>query len=237
MNLESGDVGIEDTLYDYFTDEYKYIQKLAKYLKQWVRIIRIRGVQQKTDAIKNADDAICITFNYTAVLETVYGIDEKKIIHIHGSLRQRDVEPVLGHGNTERLNDIQERLQEAENEYDEKEMSICRVINNYYRHTFKDINRYIYKLNRLSKKKIDEIIVIGHSVAGVDIPYFKYIDMLSNNSAHWKVYYYSHDISEKPIDIEIYTMPNPDSEKRELINPSSHKILAKPKSYHVVRKW
>jgi hypothetical protein len=193
MNLESGDVGIEDTLYDYFTDEYKYIQKLAKYLKQWVRTIRIRGVQQETDAIKNSDDAIYITFNYTAVLETVYGIDEKKIIHIHGSLRQRDVEPVLGHGNTEILNDIQERLQEAENKYDEKEMSICRVINNYYRHTFKDINRYIYKLNSLSKKKIDEIIVIGHSVAGVDIPYFKYINMLSNNSALWKVYYYSDD--------------------------------------------
>lgn len=34
MNLESGDVGIEDTLYDYFSEEYQYIKKLAIYLKE-----------------------------------------------------------------------------------------------------------------------------------------------------------------------------------------------------------
>ena len=45
--LESGDVGIEDTLYEYFTEEYKYIERLAKYLKQWVRTIRIRDVKPK----------------------------------------------------------------------------------------------------------------------------------------------------------------------------------------------
>lgn len=190
MNLESGDVGIEDTLYDCFTDEYKYIEQLAKYLKQWVRTIRIKGVQQKTDFINNADDAIYITFNYTAVLETVYGIDEKKIIHIHGSLRQRDDEPVLGHGNIDRMNKIQERLQEAENEYDEKEMSICRVVKDYYLHTFKDIDKYMYKLLDLIYQDIDEIIVIGHSVAGVDIPYFQNIDMFTKKKAFWKVYYY-----------------------------------------------
>lgn len=39
MGLDSGDVGIEDTLYDYFTDEYSYIQRSSKYLKQWVRTI------------------------------------------------------------------------------------------------------------------------------------------------------------------------------------------------------
>ena len=37
MGLESGDVGIEDTLYEYFTEEYQYINKLAVYLKRWIR--------------------------------------------------------------------------------------------------------------------------------------------------------------------------------------------------------
>lgn len=191
MNLESGDVGIEDTLYDYFTEEYKYIEQLAKYLKQWVRTIRIKGIQQKTDFINNANDDIYITFNYTAVLETVYGIDEKKIIHIHGSLRQRDDEPVLGHGNTNRMDKIQEKLQEAENEYDEKEISIYRVVKDYYRHTFKDTNRYMNKLSYIPCEEIDEIIVIGHSVAGVDTTYFRNIDMFTKKKAFWKVYYYS----------------------------------------------
>ena len=191
MNLESGDVGIEDTLYDYFTEEYKYIEQLAKYLKQWVRTIRIKGIQQKTDFINNANDAIYITFNYTAVLETIYGIDEKKIIHIHGSLRQQDDEPVLGHGNIDRIDKIQEKLQEAEREYDEKEMSICRVVKDYYHQTFKDINKYMYKLLDLINQDINEIIVIGHSVAGVDIPYYRYINMFIKKKAFWRVYYYS----------------------------------------------
>ena len=193
MNLESGDVGIEDTLYDYFIDEYKYIEQLAKYLKQWVRTIRIKGIQKKTDFIKNVTNAIYITFNYTAVLETVYGIDEKKIIHIHGSLRQRDSEPVLGHGNADRIDKIQEKLQEAEREYDEKEMSICRVVKDYYRQTFKDTNRYMYKISYIQWEEIDEIIVIGHSVSGVDTTYFRNIDLFTKKKIRWKVYYYSNN--------------------------------------------
>ncbi len=193
MNLESGDIGIEDTLYDYFTEEYKYMEQLAKYLKQWVRTIRIKGIQQKTDFINKVDDAIYITFNYTAVLETVYGIDEKKIIHIHGSLRQRDSEPVLGHGNADKIDKIQEKLQDAEREYDEKEMSICRVVKDYYRQTFKDTNRYMYKISYIQWEEIDEIIVIGHSVAGVDTTYFRYIDLFTKKKIRWKVYYYSNN--------------------------------------------
>ena len=53
MDLESGDVGIEDTLYSYFTNEYQYIQKLSVYLKEWVRTIRIRDCLPRTSKIKD----------------------------------------------------------------------------------------------------------------------------------------------------------------------------------------
>ena len=129
--LESGDVGIEDTLYEYFTEEYKYIERLAKYLKQWVRTIRIRDVKPKTSLINNFQEALYITFNYTAVLERVYGISEGRIIHIHGSLRDHECDPVLGHGNIVRIEKIDDRLEEAGRMYDEKEISICKVIRDY----------------------------------------------------------------------------------------------------------
>ena len=45
------------------------------------------------------------------------------------------------------------------------------------------------KLSLLSNKDIDEIYVIGHSLAGVDIPYFESIDNLTGKIARWKVYY------------------------------------------------
>lgn len=91
MGLEGGDIGIEDTLYEYFTDDYKYIRLLAKHLKQWTKTIRIRDVERRTTLINEFEDAIYITFNYTAVLETVYRISAGKIIHIHGSLRNEMV--------------------------------------------------------------------------------------------------------------------------------------------------
>jgi hypothetical protein len=130
-------------------------------------------------------------------LEIVYGISEKQIVHIHGSLRQRDGEPILGHGNKDRINRIQEKRQAAEREFDEKEISICRVIKEYYEHTIKDIDKYTFKLLYLKDKNIDEIIVIGHSVAGIDIPYFQYIDMFTKQMARWKVYYYCIDEKER----------------------------------------
>lgn len=191
MGLESGDIGIEDTLYTYFTDEYKYIRLLAKYLKQWVRTIRIRDIKRRTSLINEFDDAIYITFNYTAVLEIVYKIIEEKIIHIHGSLRERDGVPILGHGNKARIENIKGKLQSAEREFDEKEISICKVVKNYYIQTYKDINKYMYKLFGLREKDVNEIIVIGHSLAGVDLPYFKNIDIFTHQKAGWDVYYYS----------------------------------------------
>ena len=197
MDLESGDIGIEDTLYEYFTDEYKYIEQLAQYLKQWVRTIKIRDVSPKTTLISSKQDAMYITFNYTAVLEKVYGINEGKIIHIHGSLRERDDDPILGHGNDKRIQKIKERLQAAEREYNEKEISICRVVKDYYERTYKDVNKYMYGLLNLINMDIDEIIVIGHSVTGVDIPYFKNIDAFTHYKAKWIVYYFGDDEKQR----------------------------------------
>lgn len=189
MDLESGDVGIEDTLYEYFSEEYSYIQRLAKYLKQWVRTIRIRDTKKRTSHIRNSNDALYVTFNYTAVLENVYGISHNKITHIHGSLREYDLDPVLGHGNKARIEKIQEKKLEAERLLDEKWMSICKVVEDYYSRTFKDVGKYAMRLLDLAGKSINEIEVIGHSLAGVDMLYFKNIDMFTRQSVIWKVYY------------------------------------------------
>ncbi|WP_366922794.1 bacteriophage abortive infection AbiH family protein [Metallumcola ferriviriculae] len=214
MGLESGDVGIEDTLYEYLADKYKYIQFLAKCLKQWARTIRIRDVERRTTLINEIEDAIYITFNYTAVLETVYKISEGKIIHIHGSLRQRDGAPILGHGNKARIEKIKEKLQDAEREFDEKRVSICKVVEDYYSQTYKDINRYMYKLFDLIKKDVNEIMVIGHSLAGVDIPYFKNIDLFTHQQAIWKVYY--HRDKERQIMFDSLVSCGIDSKRIEL---------------------
>ena len=164
-------------------------------MKQWVRTIRIRDTKKKSSLITN--DAVYITFNYTAVLENVYGIAPSKITHIHGSLRQYDIEPVLGHGNQERIERILEKREEAERLFDEKWSSICRVVEDYYKRTFKDVSRYSIRLPRLDAKTIDEICVIGHSLAGVDRTYFNRIDNMTSGRLKWKVYYYREEEKER----------------------------------------
>lgn len=191
MDLESGDVGIEDTLYSYFSEEYDYINQLAKYLKQWVRTIRIKDVIPKTNHIASNENDYYITFNYTAVLETVYQISTSNILHIHGSLRQHEDDPILGHGNLNRIERVKKKREEAESLFDEKWSSICRAVEDYYRRTYKNINRYIPKLFRLSQMPIAEVIVVGHSLAGVDLPYFHAIDTYIGKKVRWKIFFYS----------------------------------------------
>lgn len=191
LDLESGDIGIRDTLYSYFSQEYNYIQKLSQYLKRWVRTIRIRDTKPKTTWVHPNNDALYITFNYTSVLENVYKIPSSKIIHIHGSLRNNDDDPILGHGNKDKIENIEQMRLDADQLCDEKRSSICAVIGDYYQRTFKDISRYSYKLWQLAEKEIDEIIVIGHSLAGVDLPYFRDIDFLTGKGAIWTVYYFN----------------------------------------------
>lgn len=187
MDLESGDVGIEDTLYSYFTNEYQYIQKLSVYLKEWVRTIRIRDCLPRTSKIKDNSDDLFLTFNYTATLENVYLIRPDKVIHIHGSLRDYTPDPVIGHGNKMRIDRISKKIEEAESLFDEKWVSICRVVRDYYSATLKNTDKYSGCLERIRRSQPDEIIVVGHSLDGIDLPYFTLIDNYTDNKNIWTI--------------------------------------------------
>lgn len=190
------DLGLEhendilDTLEHHHTSEYRYIEELAIHLDEWVKTINLDNARPRTTLINPDNEAIYITFNYTEVLETVYQIDPFEVIHIHGSIREDDINPVLGHGNREIIDHLREDRHEAEGQQHEKAMSIHRTMEDYLTETYKDIREYMPELSRLQGKDIDEIIVIGHSLSGVDIPYFKEIDLKTSEKASWKVYYY-----------------------------------------------
>lgn len=197
MGLDGGDFDIVDTLYDYFSDHYKYITLLAKYLKQWVSSISLQDLPLKTSLINNDFNLLFVTFNYTSVLEEIYNIDSSSVIHLHGSLYPGDEEPILGHGNKDKIEGIRIRKIKAEELCLEKKISICEAIEDYYDHTYKNINRHSSQLYTLQYYNIREISIVGHSLAGVDMSYFKIIDNITHNSAKWNVYYYSCERKEQ----------------------------------------
>lgn len=123
-------------------------------------------------------------------MEKIYSISSYDILHIHGSLYISDPDPIIGHGNLSRIEAVTQKKNEAEKEFIEKEISIYKVIKDYYDRTLKNVSKYIHKLWILTDKQIEEINVIGHSISGIDLPYFKRIDDLTANSVVWNVYYF-----------------------------------------------
>lgn len=196
LGLEVEDIGVEDTVNYYIRTIIGPIDNLPKYLKEWVRSIRIKDCLPRTSQIGRSSEDIFVTFNYTAVLENVYHLAKEQVIHIHGSLRGHTADPILGHNNSRCIQNMRDEYQQALESFDEKRRGTCSAIADYYEKTFKDVQGCSYGLFPLSKHSIDEIVVVGHSISDIDIPYFDKIDHLTGKSKNWTVYCHSIQKSE-----------------------------------------
>ncbi|KDR94349.1 Bacteriophage abortive infection AbiH [Peptoclostridium litorale DSM 5388] len=192
LGLESEDIGVEDTLNEYWEDQYGFIQRLNEFIKLWIKQVNI-DADRKTNRISADTNDLFITFNYTLLLEKVYKVDKYNILHIHGSIDEDyDLSPVIGHGDYSKVIEMKRISEEVSEEFHEKKCSIYNAVANYYDRTFKDvkhflgINKYFFK--RL--KNIEEISIIGHSLGDVDMPYFKEIKRYVKQDSIWNIYYY-----------------------------------------------
>ena len=197
--LESGPIGIEDTLNDFFENQFGFVVDLQNYLLKWAEQIELNKAVIKKDDIINGTD-LFLTFNYTATLEYVYGIDPSSICHIHGGVSPYcDIDPIIGHGNTNSIQQWKKLKSENDAAFDEGGASKCAAIANFYKRTLKDTKMVLTVnhdfFNRING--IEEVIVIGHSMGEVDLPYFRKVVNVVGKSVPWTVLYY--DINEKSL--------------------------------------
>jgi hypothetical protein len=198
LGLESGNVGIEETLRYYFRDEFKYIEKLTTYLKDWIEEVNqeLDGLNKRTSFIQESNQDIFINFNYTTTLENVYDIPRRNVLHIHGVV-DSEVDLVLGHSNSDRITYFFEKYREFLNQFDEQRAPIYNALAEYCSKTYKDVNKYIHQLIPLNFDSIQKVMIIGHSLSTVDLPYFKEIKESIGEEVEWNIYYYC----ENDIDI------------------------------------
>ncbi|MED4811999.1 bacteriophage abortive infection AbiH family protein [Bacillus atrophaeus] len=198
LGLESGNVGIEDTLRYYFEDEFKYIEKLTTYLKEWIEEVNqeLDCLNKRTSFIQESNQDIFINFNYTTTLEDVYDIPRRNVLHIHGVV-DSEVDLVLGHSNSDRITYFFEKCREFQNQFDEQSAPIYNVLAEYCSKTYKDVNKYIHQLFSLNFDYIEKVMIIGHSLSTVDLLYFKEIKESIGEEVEWNIYYYC----ENDIDI------------------------------------
>lgn len=194
LMLDSGPIGIKDTLDVYWEEQYRFIEQLNVYLAKWIRQVRLSKASPiKCSFIDNFEDYF-FTFNYTSVLERIYHVPCDHILHIHGGLHPYcDEPPILGHGNKEKIERYRVQAERAADEYNEGEESIYNAVANYYERTLKDTNKCIafndYFFQQLGE--VDVVEIIGHSYGEVDMPYFAYLKHYISKIVRWKFFCYN----------------------------------------------
>ncbi|HDW8007356.1 bacteriophage abortive infection AbiH family protein [Bacillus cereus] len=151
---------------------YKVTLKVKDLFSEWVNSIDIsdaRPIKRFRDKIDIEND-VFLTFNYTSVLENLYGAEY--VFHIHGT---QGFEIIIGHGVSR---------EDFENRYVGSEWALSKI----HRSLKKDTMEII----KFSKLFFDELLSIkniysyGFSFSEVDLPYIKeIIKKLNTENVTW----------------------------------------------------
>lgn len=153
-----------------------------------------------------------ITFNYTNTLHVVYGIPNTHLLYIHeNSVEKHYLMPVVGHGEsndaiTVRVenyrdyirNQVEYALHNEAGVYPVEETVevICHEIVTFLDSLRKDVDEVMlnhddfFEELATHKNHIGEVVILGHSLAEVDAPYFRKIGNTLDVDTVWSVNYY-----------------------------------------------
>ena len=164
-----------------------FIDMIPKTLIEWARNIIGFPCEKKFEGL--TQDCKYLTFNYTLVLESIYDINPYNICHIHGCIDDEGI--IVGHNH---------RI-DPQNE-DEKQFNIKMSIRNIVELMNKSVKPVMDLIQKNSTffnslYDIDRIIVIGHSMAKVDMPYFVEISKHIKRDCIW--HFYWHDPYEQGV--------------------------------------
>lgn len=198
MDSEMIECGIKDTMDVYWKEEYGYIKKLQKYVKEWIEEIDLSEIKPKKESLINNGEDYFFNFNYTNVIEEIYNIEN--VIHIHGSVgKQAMIEPFMGHCNKGDIQTYRKLADDTNEEYNDAESSVCDEVADYLEAIYKDTSYFIkfyeYYFEKLNS--VDEIIIFGWSAGDVDIPYLCKIRDSISKDTRWRAYFYDNEAKEK----------------------------------------
>lgn len=161
-----------------------FVDMIPQRLIEWARDIDFQ-CSPKFEGL--TQDSKYLTFNYTKVLESVYGINPYNICHIHGC--KDDDRIIVGH------NHRRDPQEEDDNQLNVKmsRRNIVELMNKNEKPVMDIIRKNTAFFNSLYD--IQRIIIIGHSMAEVDMPYFKEIAKHINRDCIWRFYW--HDPNEQ----------------------------------------
>ncbi|HHB7812202.1 MULTISPECIES: bacteriophage abortive infection AbiH family protein [Klebsiella pneumoniae complex] len=194
--------------HDYQYEVDKITRMLSARLKEqftdWVKGINIADAYDSEQYIPPIPrESLYFSFNYTNTLQQIYAVPDAQIIHIHGNCSYDD-DLILGHSF---------RVEKPLNPYigpdqDTRIAEAYDSINEYFGNTFKPSEDIIKEESVFfsSLNNVDEVIVLGHSLAEVDGEYFAKINKSIQENARWIVALYRGE--EKSGSLEDYDVRN-----------------------------
>lgn len=178
--------GANDTVTEHIEWVFQGLMSLPDDTKQWIKSVDLSDLQPniKFSEYFN-EESLFVNFNYTHVLENIYGINDSNVFHIHGDID----EPILGH-NTQIKEYVSVDSSVMDIEEDDFRRTIYNRTNSFMEEVDKNVEHNIYMLERfLSGFQISEIIVFGLSFGDADLDYISYLNQ-EYPKVTWKYSYY-----------------------------------------------
>lgn len=184
--------GVEDELTE---KSETMIQKMRQALYDWLDEVDYPDNGYK--ALLLETNANYLTFNYTNTLNRLYFIPDENILHIHHSVATHGSDLIFGHGSIikeEPLFDNDGNGNYPTSSYANAEGASKMLLAYFYKDTQTIIRENKKFFDNL--RDLDEIIVLGHSLNDIDLPYFKYLYKITYK-AKWTISYYDDSEPEK----------------------------------------
>lgn len=161
-----------------------HVTLLRERFHEWIGQIDFSVATKKIDF---GDDDRFFTFNYTSTLQSIYGIQDERVFHIHGRSDTFD-DLVFGHGES--------REEEAElDENGDSNRTMFSDAEDAAKYPFyafrKPVDEVLKKNGHRfeSQRDVSNVVVIGHSLNEIDLPYFRRLSDCAKG-ARWRISYY-----------------------------------------------
>jgi hypothetical protein len=186
--------------HDYQFEIERVVEGLSTGLKsafaKWIRQLEIPDPTTIRSKLVRLDTtATFLNFNYTPSLTTLYGVGPSQVLHIHGSATNPDGDLILGHGwNPGERGSSNDSLDLEET--DTRVADGNRIIDQYFKLTYKPTHSVIAAHQSFfeSLRRTRRIVVMGHSLADVDLPYFREITRhVLSDKVSWQISYHRED--------------------------------------------
>ncbi|EGK00160.1 bacteriophage abortive infection AbiH family protein [Dysgonomonas gadei] len=176
--------GVEDDLQEQGENLSEHIRKA---FRDW--LIETDIPKSGYKRLKLDKDALFLSFNYTAILPFLYRIPTENILYIHGSVESNGT-LIFGHNRIlEPIPDFDEYGESTRTPYTDAENASKIIFNEFYKDTtivIKENNHFFAAL-----KDINEIIILGHSLNEIDLPYYSYMVQKVKDGALWNISWFT----------------------------------------------